>query len=232
MGAELSRPGAWLHAAVAIVRSPQTCFEIVRQRRPWVGVVLFVTFATVVQGLATAPYAIEAMSGALTDAGVRSTETVPVIVYSALAVSPVLALGGWLLEATAIWLLAMAFGSAGRFGHAFSLTVHLSIINFFGGLATVLVFLASRGLGSSTSIDETGLAIGLNLLLPTDSAALEVLYSRVSPFGIWFAVLLALGSMHVLGLPKWRSWIVAVCHWTTVTLLLVSASSLSEMVSR
>ncbi len=223
---------AWIRAAVGIVRSPRTTFPIIEQRCPWVGVFTLVSLGLIFQGLAAAPFTLEAMSEALVDAGFRSAELAPVVVYLSLGLSPVLALFGWLLDAVLIWLLAMTFGSEARFGHAFSLTAHLGIINFLGGLAGFLAFLISRSLGSNLGLDDMGVALGLNLLISGESGAVEVLYSRVNPFGMWFVVVLALGSSTLFRLPKWRSWTVAGIHWTLTTLLLVSAGSFPEILAR
>lgn len=222
---------SWARAAIGIVRSPETSFQLIHQHRPWVGIFLIASLATVLQGLVTAPYAIEELTRTLSDAGFPSTEVVPTIFYSGLVISPVLALLGWLLEAVLIWLLAMAFGSGAGFVRAFSLTVHLNIINFLSGLASLLVLLVSRAVGMRPDLRDVEDMLSLSPLLPTDSVALEVVCSRVGPFSVWFVVLLALGSVSVFQMPRRRGWMMAGVHWTAVTLLSVAATSVSGMLS-
>ena len=47
--------GAWLRAVIGIVASPRVSFEIIRQDRPWVGVLALLVFATIVQSLLMRP---------------------------------------------------------------------------------------------------------------------------------------------------------------------------------
>ncbi len=222
----------WLRAVVGIVRTPQARFRVIHQEGPWFGVSLLLSLATVIQGLVAAPYTREAMSQALIESGFRPGEVSPVILYSGVALSPALAFSGWVLDAVLIWLLAMAFGSSTTFRRAFSLTVHLAIVSFLGGLGSFLGFLVNRALGRASGPDDMGLPLGLNLILPTDSVTLEVLYSRINPFTLWFVVLLALGSVTVFGLGTRRGWMVAGTHWATTTMLLVATRGLPELLAR
>lgn len=219
---------SWLHAAVGIFTSPRTSFAYVGERSPWVGILFLVTAATVVEGLVASRYTLEAVTASLREAGIQSTEAIQVFVYSSLALSPVLILVGWLVDAVLIWLLATAFGSEARFRKVFSMTAHVSLINFLGGIVSFLVFLVRTNLGENLGGEDVGTALGVNLLVQAESGALELLYSRVNPFGIWFSALVAVGSTVVLGLPRTRSWLLVGIHWAATTALLFLTSSLAE----
>lgn len=222
---------AWFRAVAGIVRRPQLTLQVIRERRPWFGVVLVLSVATVLQAVVAAPFTLEATSDALGEGGVASSETVRLLLYVGLTLLPVLALFGWLLDGLLIWLLAAAFGGDARFGQAFSLTVHLAIVNFLGGVASFVVVSLGRGFEWGDPGDP-GVALGVNLLMTTDNGALVALYSRMNPFALWFAVLLMLGSITVFGLDRWRSCAVATIHWAVTTTLLVATSRLAEIAVR
>ncbi len=222
----------WLRAAVGIVTSPGSCFAIISERRPWVGVLTIVSVATIAQGLALAPSAVRAISASTAESGVGAEGVASALVYAGLALSPVLVLAGWLLDTMLVWLMVMALGGRSEFRRAFSLTAHLGVINsVLGGLARLLILAMAGGAETGADYYDAGLTLGLDLLVSTDSGALRSIYSRVNPFSIWCMVLTAYGAMILFRLTRWKSWTVAACQWSVSTAVLALSSSVSEVLS-
>ena len=128
--------GAWLRAVIGIVASPRVSFEIIRQDRPWVGVLALLVFATIVQSLLMRPYTMQASAMVLADFGGSQeelTQMASIGSYAAIAFGVLGLPIGWLFQGLVIWLLAVAFGAEARFSHAFSLAAHLGVVSHLTG---------------------------------------------------------------------------------------------------
>lgn len=223
-----SRFAASLRTTLGIMVSPNVSLHVIRERRPWVGVFLVLVFGTLLQGLVARPYVVVAMSDSLAASGAPSSGLETVLYDVTLALSPVLITLGWLLDAAVIWLLAVAFGSQCRFGQAFSVSVHLAVVSFVGGVAGVVLFVGSSSFGAVPPIENMTVAPSLNLLVSAESAVLEAVYGRLNPFSIWAAILLALASHVVFELPKGRGVAMTAVHWLGTTALLAALAGVSE----
>lgn len=229
-GEKVDGRGAWLRCLAGILISPRVSFSIIRQQQPWIGVLLVVSLANVVQVLALRPYILEASFTTFGGANERLEQVASVMFSVGLALAPVLLLFTWLLQALMIWLLTVAFGGDARFGQTLSLAAHLGVISFIGGLVPFLVLML-RGLEAIRTPSELAAAPSLNLLLSSDSIALSAVYANITPITIWYTVLLGLGVSAVFRLSRQRALAVAVAYWAAATALVAARSTVVEILT-
>lgn len=222
--------GDWYWALFRIVTSPQTSFQIIGRRSPWLPTALLLLLGTVVLAELNVPYQEQAMRAELAKALPGGAEQVdeflaqteqfqqtnPVIRWAGRAMAGAVLAAELLFRTVFVWLLAVALQSRARFVHALSLMVHLSVIAHLQGWASFLVA-SRRGLDAIQSAADAQPALGLNLILAGDNAALNVVWASINPFSIWFLVLLGLGSAAVLGLPQRRGYLLAGIYWAATT---------------
>lgn len=219
--------GGWLDALVGIVASPRKSFEIIRRRRPWVAPAILLVLGTVVLPLVSRPFIAQATRAQLTTMMPNNPEQVEVLMeqvqqagtvsnwLTGIAETGGLAIG-ILIQATFIWLLAVAFQGKPRFTVSLSLVVHLNVIEHLKDWANYLL-LSARGPDAIESAFDLQAPMGLDLLLAGDNAALNTVFASINPFTIWFVALLGLGASVALGLPKRQAYIVAAIYWATGT---------------
>ena len=222
----VSRRGDWLRSVTGIVVSPRVGLRIIRRQAPWRGVFLVIAAVTMAELLLLRPYVLQAGSS-IGDAGEQWNEVASVVSYVGLLVAPVVLLLSWLFRAFVIWSLAVAFGGDVRFEQAFSLTAHLGVVSFLGGAVSSFVWML-RGFESLSNPGAVS-ALGLNLLLSSDNTALNAIYASVTPFTIWYTVLLGVGAASVFRLSWQRALAVAGVFWTAATVFAVASSSLIEI---
>ncbi|MXX73844.1 MAG: hypothetical protein F4210_04460 [Holophagales bacterium] len=217
----------WIRSMVSIVISPPTSLAIIRTRRPWVGVFLVVAGASILLALPSRDSVLAATSTALEGVDEQAAAAAPIFYYATLALSPVFLVAEWLVAAVVIWLLVLAFGGTGRFAQAFSLAAHLGVINVLAQVTGVLV-LATTG-GPQSPCAPSCTALGPNLLLSTESAALNAMYENITPFTVWQMALLCLGAVAVFGLSRTQAAWLASIFWTAGTAFMVATASLGAV---
>ena len=221
--------GGWLKALVGIVASPRTSFEIIRQRKPWVGTFLVLLAATAPLTVLSLPFGLQGMRAQFTEIFQGDTEQVDAMMAQfeqAAAATRLVTIGGSaamlviavLLQALFVWLLAIAFQGRARFAQALSLMVHVNVIAHLQKWANFSL-LHLHGLDAIQSPQDAQAAMGLDLLLAGDNAALNIVWASVNPFTIWLVALLGLGAAAVLGLPQRKGFILAGIYWTATTAL-------------
>lgn len=222
---------AWLRAVVGIVASPKSSFELIRQRRPWLGASLLLLAASIVQfllvwrGLAGSP-AFEGFLEVLPNAEA-------LMLAGGLTFAVIGLVIGWLFQAFVVWLLAVALSGDATFGRSFSLTVHAAVISCLAGFAGLLLSMGGS-LESPESPADIGDAIvvpGLNLLLQTDNPALETIYLSITPFSIWHLVLLGLGAAAVFEMSPRRGLLIAGIYWAGMTAFAAAAAGVAGALS-
>ena len=219
--------GGWLNALAGIVTSPRTSFEIIRSNSPWLPALILVVLGTLVIGELSRPYQERGMRAQLAEmlpGGAEQADLLmataeqagPVALWTGRAVAGVTFAVVLLIQTLLLWLLALAFQGQARFPQALSLMVHLKLIPLVQGLATVLIA-SLRGLDAVQSMEDAQPVPGLNLLLAGDSAALNVVWTSLNPFTLWFLVLLGLGTASVLALPRRKAYLLAGLYWVATT---------------
>lgn len=229
-GAPEPEEPAWFNVLAGILVSPRNSFAVIREHRPWVGVALLLVVLTAVQLLATLPRMAD--EPLLAD----MLETLPglevaLFVGGALTVFVSL-IAGWLFHAVVVWLLASALRGEASFGQSFSLSVHLGVITWLGGLAsTLLSFGPGREeIESPTDLADTVVVPGLHLLFPTDNAAFEAVLMRITPFTVWHMALLGLGAAAVFRLSERKGFAIAGIYWTATTAFLAAMAGVASLI--
>lgn len=219
--------GGWLNALVGIVSSPRTSFEIIRRRTPWVGAFLVLLAGTVSLATLSIPFGLQVMRAQFTEVLHGDAEQVDAMMAQfeqAAAATRLVTIGTGaamlmvvlLLQAMFVWLLAVAFQGRPRFVQALSLVVHVNVIAHLQKWAN-FALLRLRGLDAIQSPQDAQPAMGLDLLLAGDNAALNVVWASVNPFTIWFVALLGFGAATVLGLSQRKGLVLAGAYWAATT---------------
>ena len=232
--------GGWLNALTGIVTSPRTSFEIIRSNSPWLPALILVVLGTLVVGELSRPYQERGMRAQLAEmlpGGAEQADLLmataeqagPVALWTGRAVAGVTFAVVLLVQTLLLWLLALAFQGQARFPQALSLMVHLKLIPLVQGLATVLIA-SLRGLDAVQSMEDAQPVPGLNLLLAGDSAALNVVWTSLNPFTLWFLVLLGLGTASVLALPRRKAYLLAGLYWVATTALAAALAGVGAAV--
>lgn len=222
---------AWLRAVVGIVTSPRSSFDVIRERRPWLGAALLLLAASIVQfllafrGLASSP-AFEGIVEVLPNAEALMLATGVIFAVIALVI-------GWLFQALVVWLLAVALSGNAAFGRSFSLCIHVAVISCLAGFAGLLLSMGGslESLESPTDVADAMVVPGLNLLLPTDNAVLNTIYSSITPFSIWHLVLLGLGAAAVFEMSPRRGLLIAGIYWAGTTAFAAAAAGVAGALS-
>lgn len=220
----------WLRALIGIVASPQTSFEIIRRQQLWVGVLLLIVAATVIDFAMTGPGFLEDIGLAVGDNETSSGlgTAFMLVIAAGLAVFVPVSL---VFTALVIWLLAVAFRGDVRFRQSFSLVVHLYVIAFLDVQVTYLLF-RNSDIGptvSPSAVADAMPSIGLDRLIPTNNAVLETVLASIDPFAIWYYALLALGSAAVFGLSKRSGLAIAAIYWAAGTGLMAGLTYVNSL---
>ncbi len=222
--------GGWFQALVRIVSRPQTSFQIINRSSTWLPAMLLMLFGTLVVAELSQPYQEQAMRAELARTlpggaeqfdlllaqAEQAQQASPLVRWAGRAIGGVAFVAKVLVQAAFVWLLAVAFQGRARFMQALSLMVHLSVISVVQGLVAFLIA-RQRGLDAIQTGADAKPVPGLNLLLGGDNAVLQVVWTSINPFTIWFLVLLGLGSAAVLGLPQRRGFLLAGLYWAATT---------------
>ncbi len=222
---------AWLRAVVGIVTSPKSSFDLIRKHQPWLGASLLLLAASTVQfllalrGLASSP-AFEGIVEVLPNAEALVLATGVIFAVIGLVI-------GWLFQALVVWLLAVAFTSNATFGRSFSLTVHVAVISCLAGFVGLLLSMGAslESLESPTDVAEAMVVPGLNLLLPTDNAVLNTIYSSITPFSIWHLILLGLGAAAVFEMSPRKGLLIVGIYWAGTTAFAAAAAGVAGVLS-
>lgn len=235
--------GGWFKALVRIVASPQKSFQIISRNSPWLPTMLLMLLGTLVLAELNQPFQEQAMRAELARAlpggaeqadlllaqAEQAQQASAVVRWAGSALVGAVLVGKLLIQALFVWLLAVALQGQGRFVHALSLMVHLSVISLIQGWVTLLIA-SQRGLDAIQSAADAQPVPGLNMILGADNAALNVVWASVNPFTIWFLVLLGLGSAAVLGLPQRRGYLLAGFYWASTTALVAATTAVTARV--
>ena len=219
--------GGWLKALAGIFISPRASFEIVRRNSPWLPALILVLLGTLVLGELSRPYQQRAARVQLAEMLPGGAEQADLLMAEAEQAKPVVlwagraAAAGMIavfvsLQTLLVWLLALSFQGQAGFRQALSLMLHLRLIVLVQGWASLLIA-SLRGLEAIQSVDDAQPIPGLNLLLAGENAALNVVWTSINPFSLWFLVLLGLGAAAVLGLPQRKAWLLAGLYWAATT---------------
>lgn len=222
--------GGWFEALIRIVTLPQRSFQIINRSSPWLPAMLLMLLGMVALAELSQPYHEQAMRAELARTlpggaeqadlllaqAEQAQQTSPIVRWAGRAMGGVAFVAKVLLQALFVWLLAVAFQGRGRFMQALSLMVHLSVISLVQGWVALFIA-AQRGLDAIRTAADAQPVPGLNLLLGGDNAVLDVVWTSINPFMIWFLVLLGLGSAAVLGLPQRRGCLLAGIYWAATT---------------
>ncbi len=235
-GVEPGAPGNSLDAFLGVVASPQRCFAIIRDRKPWFG-----AFAALLVVAVLNTWSLLPLTSTLTRSQLERTfgdnqEQVDLLMQQienpltqAIAIGT--ATGQFAISVLApalfVWLLAAAFKGQLRFGQAFSLLLHLRVITTLQALASTLI-LHLRGADSLKTPTDLVVAMGLNRFLTSENPFLDAIYASVNPFNIWFLALLALGASAIGGLPRRQSFLLAGVYWMATTALAAAQSTLAS----
>ena len=220
---------AWLKVLVGIVVSPRDSFEIIRQRRPWVGASLLLLAASTVQFLLVWRHFSEA--SALTDFNNLFPSAGTLMLFGGATSTMIGLVIGWLVQALVVWLLAVAFRGEATFARSFSLTVHVAVITCLAGFAGLLLSMGRslESIESFADLEDAVTVPGLNLLFSTDNAILDVIYMSITPFSIWHLILLGLGAAAVFQLAPRRGLTIAGIYWAATTALAAAMAGVASL---
>ena len=232
----MTAPGpAWTRALVDLFLFPRSCFRIVRDSAPWVGLLIVLSASSIGLSLWIDPYLGQlARVGLPADAPPEQIQQLEQVMrlgnLARIVLAPIIVLVGWLAVGLMIWLLVVACEGGGAFSRAFSVAAHTSLIAHVYSWFAVLV-LSFRGVEAVQSAADLQPALGLDLFLSSEQAGMRALLGSVNLFGLWYLTVLALGVSLVFGSSRLKSLFIAGTCWGSIVgfqaLLAGIASSLS-----
>jgi len=180
----------------------------------------------VVIGIVQAPYtqrvfelALQAIPNApqLTDAQMRSRAMIGVIA------TPIVFLIFAFLGAGILFLIVSVSGSSGRYRSMLSATVFSQVMVPIALLLQAVILRMRGAPGDAiSSIADAQPALGLNLLMSSDSHFLQAIYAGIGPLPIWSLFIVAVGIMRLDKVKKGAAWTAAIGSY--VLMLLIGAA--------
>lgn len=178
-------------ALVGIVASPRTSFEIIRERRPWVGAL----------GVILAVLALRIVLGQRELAAVLGNGEPAVNLYGPSMTMAAAVLISLPIEALLVWRLSLAFGAKLPFLTLFSLMVHVYVVGRVGGLVSYLLSKGRQALEPPDGSSGFELDFSNPALHTTVGALLEGAASIA--VSLWTLILLGLGIGVAARVSKW-----------------------------
>ena len=211
---------------VRVLYEPSKVFEEQRDKPSWFLPWLIVALVCVVIGIVQAPYtqrvfelALQAIPNApqLTDAQMRSRAMIGVIA------TPIVFLIFAFLGAGILFLIVSVSGSSGRYRSMLSATVFSQVMVPIALLLQAVILRMRGAPGDAiSSIADAQPALGLNLLMSSDSHFLQAIYAGIGPLPIWSLFIVAVGIMRLDKVKKGAAWTAAIGSY--VLMLLIGAA--------
>ncbi len=181
-------PG-WAGVALGMVGSPHASLEQIRERRPWVGVVLAMGAVSVV---VTPVFGILFGSDAFHGGGLA-------ILAIAALMAPVNLAQSLLVQSGLLWVLVRIVAVRARFEAAVSLVANLSVVLSVGAvIGSLAVLVVARLAADADLVDSHGMLVAA---VGSRAVWITVLVA-IAAVGGWWVRLLALGSSIVFGLSE------------------------------
>lgn len=210
---------------VRVLYAPSAVFDEQKQKPTWFMPWLVIAIICIVIGFWNLPYsqrtielALQAIPNApqLTDAQMRSRAMI------GLPFLPIIFLIFALLGAGILYLALTVSGGHGRYRGMLSATVFAQVMLPITLLLQCII-LRMRGSPAEaiTTMADAQPALGLNVLLTSDSHFMQAIYAGIGPFQIWAVFITAVGIMRLEGAKKSAAWTAAIASF--VVLLLIGA---------
>ncbi len=211
---------------VRVLYAPGAVFEEQKQAPTWFLPWLVIMIVCVVISFWNLPYsqrtielAVQALPNApqMTEAQLRSRAMI------GLPFLPIVFLIFALLGAGILYLALTVAGGHGRFRSMLSATVFAQVLLPITLLLQGII-LRMRGSPSEaiTTMMDAQPALGLNVLLTSDSRFLQTIYAGIGPLQLWALFITAVGVMRLEGTKKGTAWTAAIASF--VVLLLIGAA--------
>ena len=210
---------------VRVLYAPSAVFDEQKAKPTWFMPWLVIAIICIVIGFWNLPYsqravelALQAIPNApqLTEAQMRSRAMI------GLPFIPIFFLIFALLGAGILYLALTISGGHGRYRGMLSASVFAQVVLPIT-LLLQSVILRMRGSPSEaiTTMADAQPALGLNVLLTSDSHFMQAIYAGIGPFQLWAIFITAVGIMRLEGVKKSAAWTAAIASF--VVLLLIGA---------
>jgi hypothetical protein len=217
---------------VRVLYEPSKVFEEQREKPTWFVPWLVIAIVCVLIGYVQLPYtqrvielALQAFPNApqLSDAQLRSRAMFGIIV------TPIVFLIFAFLGAGILYLIVSVGGSGGRYRGMMSATVFSQVLVPVTLLLQALI-LRMRGSPADaiTAIADAQPALGLNVLLTSDSRFLQTIYAGIGPLPIWSVIIVAIGLMRLEKVKKNTAWGAAIASYVLMLLIGAALSGLQR----
>jgi hypothetical protein len=197
--------------------APGALMERLRERPHWIAALATVAILAALMAFLMQPYSARAALSMIPDnlpaeqraAAIERTQSGGLL---GLAVAPAMLLLKTLLTASILLGLATMLAGGGRFAPYFAACMHANLIQMVGGLVNFWI-LHLRGVDAVTTMMDLQWAIGLNLLVPTESPVIHTLLSSVSLFELWYVAVLVLAVEKISRCGRGQAVAAALTYW-------------------
>jgi len=208
---------------VRVLYTPSAVFDEQHEKPTWFLPWLVIAIVCLVIGYIQAPYSqrvIELMLQAIPNA----PQLTPAQLHSRAMIgvfsTPIVFLIFALLGAGILFLIASIAGASVRYRGMLSATVFSQVMVPITLLLQTLILRMRGAPGDAiSSVADAQPALGLNVLLSSDSHFVQAIYAGIGPLPIWAIIITAIGIIHLEKAKKSAAWAAAIGSYV-VTLLI------------
>jgi hypothetical protein len=211
---------------VRVLYEPSKVFEEQREKPTWFVPWLVIAIVAMAIGFFQLPYTartVELMIQAYPNAPQLTAEQLRSRAMFGIFVTPVVFLIFAFIGAGILFLIVSIMGSSGRYRGMLSATVFSQVMLPITLLLQALI-LRMRGSPADaiTAVADAQPALGLNVLMPSDSHFTQAILAGIGPLPIWALIIMAIGIMRLEKAKKNAAWTAAIGSY--VLMLLISAA--------
>ena len=206
-----------------IIGEPSTAFRVLKNKPNWRAVCIIIALVSIGIAWAVLPFSkqiahAKMLESDLDASQIEQTRTmVDVGMFVGILLMPILLLIKWLIFAGFLYFGAQLLGSAKalKFKPTFAVVVHAELIFVFSKLINTALLLCFKEIDNVKNAIDLQMIPGLHFLFTDHALGVPVLtlLSRITPFSIWYLIVLSLGVAVVADIKTRKvAWLV-VCTW-------------------
>lgn len=206
-----------------IFGEPKAAFRVLKNQPNWGRVCLIIALVSIGIAWAVLPFSKQIAYPKMLESGLdvartEQTRTITEIgVFAGILLSPFLLFIKWLIFAGLLYFGAQLLGSTDtlKFKPTFTVVVHAELILVFSKLINTALLLCFKAVDNVKNATDLQMIPGLHLLFGDHifGVLFFPLLSQITPFFIWYLILLSLGIAVVADLKTRKAAWLVVCVW-------------------